>query len=110
MDRTFEEFYDAALEATRKGKGLKMNRYGTNLRYNSEGVYSYNTKIADLDWNLRKISKRGTCSKTSSKHYNYAKSMLEMCYDFTEVSPAPPGAPREWLHQHVQNMSYDDHT
>ena len=110
MDRTFEEFYDAALEATRKGKGLKMNRYGTNLRYNSEGVYSYNTKTADLDWNLRKISKRGTWSKTSSKHYNYAKSMLETCYDFAEVSPAPPGAPREWLHQHVQNMSYDDHT
>ena len=35
---------------------------------------------------------------TSNKHYNYALRMLELCYDFHESSPVPPGAPREWLH------------
>ena len=97
MDRAFEEFREAAEQATMKGKGLKMNRYGANLRYNSEGLHSYNTKIADLDFNFRTISQRGYWSPTSSKHYNYAKQMLEMCYEFCEVSPAPPGAPVQRL-------------
>ena len=93
-----------------KGKGLKFNRYGKNLRYNSEGIYSYNTKIADLNFCFRSVSKRGSYSMTSNKHYNYALRMLEMCYDFYEASPSPPGTlPREWLHL-VQNLIYDDHS
>jgi hypothetical protein len=109
MDRAFDEFWDAAERATEKGKGLKFNRYGKNLRYNSEGIYSYNTKIADLDFRFRSVSKRSSYSATSNKHYNYALRTLSSCYDFYETSPAPPDAPREWLHP-VQNLSYDDHT
>ena len=109
MDKSFDEFWDAAQRATEKGKGLKLNRYGKHLRYNSTGIYSYNTKIADLDFRFRAVSKRGNYSMTSNKHYNDALRMLELCYDFHECSPAPSGAPREWLHP-VQNLSYDDHT
>ena len=109
MDKSFDEFWEAAERARMKGIGLKFNRYRKNLRYNSEGIYSYNTKIADLNFWFRSVSKRGSYSMTSNKHYNYALRMLEMCYDFYESSPSPPGMPREWL-QPVQNLSYDDHT
>ena len=109
MDQAFEEFREKAEQATIKGRGLTMSRFCEYLRYNSEGVYSYNTKIADWDFNFRTIRKRGSYSMTSNKHYNYALRMLEMCYEFNEISPAPPGMPREWLHP-VQNLRYDDHT
>ena len=96
-DMSFEEFRDKAEQATFNRKGLMMPRYCKNLRYNSEGVYSYKTKIADLDFNYRTISQRGYWSPTSSRHYNYAKRMLEMCYDFNEDSPAPLGGPTQRL-------------
>jgi hypothetical protein len=107
MDDSFKEFYDKAEQAKLKGKGLKMPKYCKNLRYNSEGIYSYNTKIADLNFAFKTISKRGHWNPTSSKHYNYAKRMLEICYDFNEISPAPTGGPVTYL---VQNLSYDQHT
>ena len=109
MGKSFDEFWDAAERAREKGKGLKFNRYGKTLRYNSEGIYSYNTKIADLDFRFRTVSKRGSYSVTNTKHNNYTPRMLESCYDFHESSPVPSGAPREWLCP-VQNLSYDDHT
>lgn len=108
VEDIFCEFCDKAEKAKMKGVGLKFLRYGKNLRYTSEGIYSYNTKIADLDLNFKTIRRRGTWSKTSSKHYNYALRILSDAYGFNEVSPAPPGIPREFIH--VQNLSYDDHT
>jgi hypothetical protein len=110
MDISFEEFHDKALNAASKGKGLKMPRYGKNLRYNADGIYSYKTKIADLDFGFRTIRQRGYWSPTSSKHYNYAKRMLEICYDFKEDSPAPLGGPAQYLMTPTQNLSYHDHT
>ena len=92
----------------RKRKRIKVQPLRENLRYNSEGIYNYNTKIADLDFRFRTISKRGSYSVTNNKDYNYALRTLNLCYDFYESSPAPD-APREWLHP-VQNLSYDDHT
>ena len=85
-----------------ESEGLKVQPLQKNQRYNSEGIYSYNTKIADLDFRFRSISKRGSYSMTSNKHYNYALRTLEICYDFYETSPAPPDAPREWLHSPPQ--------
>ena len=82
----------------RERERLKVQPLWENLRYDSEGIYSYNTKIADLDFRFRTISKRGSYSMTSNKHYNYALRTLSSCYDFYESSPAPPETPREWLH------------
>jgi hypothetical protein len=107
MNDSFEEFFDKAWQAKLKGKGLKFPRFGQNLRYNSEGIYSYNTKIADLDFAFRTIRQRGYWSPTSSRHYKYAKGWLLIHYDFHEISPAPLGGPVQHL---VQNLSYDDHT
>ena len=48
MDHNFYEFSEEAEKATEKGKSRKFLRYGKNLRYNSEGIYNYGAKIANL--------------------------------------------------------------
>ena len=118
MDRNFYEFSEEAEEATEKGKVLKFLRYGRNLRYDSEGIYSYGTQIANLDMRMRTIQKLGYWSPTTSKHYNYAARLFDICYDFCPIedrpevpeaegaSPLPNVAP----FVHVQHLSYDDHT
>ena len=115
MENDFACFFDfrvMAEKATEKGKGLKFPKYTKNLRYNSEGIYSYNVKIANLDIRDRTIQKRGYWSQTTTKHYNYAKYVLNLCYGFEEIEPAPVGGPSEYLHKphEVQSMSYWDHT
>ena len=55
MDNNFYEWSEKAEKATEKGKVLKFDRYGKNLRYNSEGIYSYGTKIANIDLRQRTI-------------------------------------------------------
>jgi len=115
MENDFACFFDfrvMAEKATEKGKGLKFPKYTKNLRYNSEGIYSYNVKIANLDIINRTIQKRGYWSQTTTKHYNYAKYVLNLCYGFEEIEPAPVGGPSEFLHPpiEIQSMSYWDHT
>ena len=106
MDQCFEEFRDRVEKASEKGRALKFPRYGENLRHNSEGIYSYGAKIANLDLNTRTIQKRGYWSKTTSRHYNYAGKVLEENYDFYQREPVEYLAPLV----HVENVSYDDHT
>ena len=81
----FHEWRDIAEKATDRGKVLKFDRYCKNLRYNSEGIYSYGTKIADLDLGQRTILKLGHWSPTTSKHFNYAAKLLDMSYDFRRI-------------------------
>ena len=104
MDNNFYEWSEKAEKATKKSKTLKFLRYGKNLRYNSEGIYSYGTKIAHLDLKLRTIQKLGYRSPMSNKHYKYAAHMFKICYDFHEVL-----CPCEQI-IHIQHLSYDDHT
>ena len=112
MDHNFYEWSEKAEKATEKGKGLKFDRYGKNLRYNSEGIYSYGAKIANIDLQQRTIQKRGYWSPTTSKHFNYAAKLLDTRYDFRPIDAAPSGSPLESLGPpvHVQHLSYDDHT
>jgi hypothetical protein len=98
----FFEFKREAEQATEAGKRLKFLRYTKNLRYDSEGIYSYKTKIANINCMNRTIQKRGYWSRTTTKHYNYAKRMLNLCYGFEEIEPEPM--------VHVQELSYWDHT
>jgi hypothetical protein len=85
MEESYRDFCDGLVERTTKGKATRFPRYCQNLNYTCEGVYSYGTKIADLNLEQRRIRSTGYFSKTSSKHYNYAKNILNMCYDFTEA-------------------------
>ena len=88
---SFIEFCEKAAEATQKGKGLKFPRYEKNLRYDSEGIYSYGTKIAKLDLRMYTIQKLGYWSLSSSRHYNYAKIILNDWCGFFESLPEPSG-------------------
>ena len=103
MDHNFYEWSEEAEKATEKSKILKFPRYGKNLRYNSEGIYSYGSTIAHLDLKQKTIHKLGYRSRTSSKHYNYATHMLDICYDFREV-------PVSCDLIHIEHLNYDDHT
>ncbi len=100
MDHNFYEWSEKAENATEK-KMLKFDRYGKNLRYNSEGIYSYGTKIANLNLHHRTIEKLGYWSPTTSKHFNYAAHLLDICCEFRPI---------ESNLIHVQHLSYDDHT
>ena len=101
MDHNFYEWSEKAEKATEKGKVLKFDRYGKNLRYNSEGIYSFGTKIANIDLRQRTIQKQGHWSPTTSKHFNSAAKLLDTCYDFRPIH-------NDLVH--VQQLSYDDHT
>ena len=103
----YSEFCEALKKRIEKGKMTKFPKYSNNLCYDANGIYSYGSRIADLNLDNRTIRNLGSWSKTSVKHYNYAKHMLKICYDFEEVT-APKVIQRELLH--VQNLSYDDHT
>ena len=105
-DDNFYAFCEKAEKAKEKGKGLKFLHHGKNLRYDSEGIYNYGTKIANLDLGRRTTQKLGYWSPTSTTHYNYAKRMLGERYDFYEIENASSGSQLV----HVQHLSYDDHT
>ncbi len=105
MENDFARYFDfrmMAERATEKEKLLKFPLYTKNLRYNSEGIYSYKTKIASLDFRDRSIQKLGSWSPTTTKHYHYAKLILHRCYGFEEIEPVPQ--------LRIQEMSYWDHT
>ena len=116
---SYEEFRDKATKAAEVNKGLKFPRYCKNLRFNSEGVYSYGAKVANLDFGERTIQRLGYWSPTTSKHYNYAGKLLEERYNFVQKPDAEATIPIEFLSGfvvndipfvHVQHLSYDDHT
>jgi hypothetical protein len=86
MDQTYENFLYDAERATDKGMVLKFPRYQKNLRYNLNGLYSYSTKIADIDFRGRTITSRGKWSPTSTRHYNYVRNLLQDSYGFQELS------------------------
>jgi hypothetical protein len=85
MDQHYDEFFENAMKASDKGKFLKLPRFQANLRYNFDGLYGYNTRIALLDLPHRTITKLGRWSVTSPTHYNYARRLLEDRYGFFEI-------------------------
>ena len=85
MDQHYDEFFENAMKASDKGKFVKLPRFQNNLKYNFDGLYSYNTRIALLDLPHRKITKLGRWSVTSTTHYNYARRLLEDRYGFCEI-------------------------
>ena len=85
MDQHFDDFFENAMKASDKGRFLKLPRYQKNLKYNFDGLYSYNTRIALLGLPYRTIIKIGDWSVTSTTHYNYARRFLEDTYGFREL-------------------------
>ena len=73
------------MTASDKGKFLKLPRYQRNLKYNFDGLYSYNTRVALLGLSRRTIIKIGRWSVTNATHYNYARRFLQDSYGFREL-------------------------
>ena len=81
----YKQFKDKVIGATIQGKRLKFTHFTLNLRYDSDGIYSYTTKIAELNLEDKTIKKLGWWSKTTSRHYNWTKKYLQKQYDFKEL-------------------------
>ena len=103
MCDNYDEFCQSAESAKKNGTSFKFFRYRKHLRYDSDGVYSYNSKIAHVDLKQKTIQKVGPLTPLYNNHYVYAAHMFKICYDFHEVLN-----PCELIH--IQHLSYDDHT
>tara|TARA_R110002012_G_scaffold23623_1_gene80077 strand:+ start:411 stop:605 length:195 start_codon:yes stop_codon:yes gene_type:complete len=51
-----------------------FDKYKQNLRATDEAVYSYDTRVAEIDHRNRTIKPLGWWSRTTSKHINYVGS------------------------------------
>ena len=51
-----------------------FDKYKQNLRATDDSVYSYNTRVAEIDHRDRTITPLGWWSVTTSKHINYIGS------------------------------------
>ena len=60
-------------------------KYKQNLRATDDYVFSYNTKVAEIDHTNRTIKPLGWWSATTSKHINYVGS--EYGYEVQKVEP-----------------------
>jgi hypothetical protein len=57
---------------------MKFIKYRQNLKYDDKFVYSYNTKVAEIDIKNRILWRLGYWSQTTSKHINYAGKELNL--------------------------------
>ncbi len=51
-----------------------FDKYKQNLRATDDAVYSYDTRVAEIDHRNRTITPLGWWSRTTSKHINYVGS------------------------------------
>ncbi len=63
---------------------MKLPRFHKSLKYNFDGHWTYNSKIALLDLPARAVVKLGKWSLTITTHYNYARRLLEDHHGFQE--------------------------
>ena len=57
---------------------IKFIKYRQNLSHDDFFVYSYNTKVAEIDIENKTLWKLGYWSSTTSKHINYAAKELNL--------------------------------
>ena len=69
---------DAILNPKKVKPSIRVNgtfdKYKQNLRSDDNYVFSYNTKVAEIDHKNRQITPLGWWSVTTSKHINYVGS------------------------------------
>ena len=102
MGDNYDEFCKSAENAKKSGRGLTFFYFRENLKYDSEGVYSYGSKIARIDLKQKTIQKIGPLAPLHNHHYIYAKHMFQICYDFREEKDT-----NDFIF--IQELSYDDH-
>ncbi len=84
MEGQYDDFSHGAQKASNKGKFTKLARYQKNVKYNFDGLYSYNTKKTHLDLPGTTMVKLAKWSQTSTTHYTYARRLLENNCGFQE--------------------------
>ena len=78
-------FYETLTHYEHKGKKPTFEKYKANLRYGTEGVYSYGTEVIALDWERRTAKRLGWWSRTTTKHQNYAIKNLSDTWGFNGI-------------------------
>ena len=61
-----------------------FDKYKQNLRATDKHIYSYNTRVAFINHNKKKIQPYGWWSMTTSKHINYVAS--EYGYEVQKIN------------------------
>lgn len=57
---------------------MKLKKYTQNLRIEGNKVFSYNTMVALIDWEVKEINQLGYWSQTTQKHINYVAAELDL--------------------------------
>lgn len=57
---------------------MKLKKYTQNLRIEGNKVFSYNTMVALIDWEVKEVNQLGYWSQTTQKHINYVASELDL--------------------------------
>ncbi len=57
---------------------MKLKKYTQNLKIEGNKVFSYNTMVALIDWEVKEINQLGYWSKTTQKHINYVADELDL--------------------------------
>jgi len=57
---------------------MKLKKYTQNLKIEGNKVFSYNTMVALIDWEVKEINQLGYWSQTTQKHINYVASELDL--------------------------------
>ena len=81
----YQQFKTKTILAIEKSRKLKFERFTVNLRYDANGLYSHNTKVAHFNLDEKTIQKLGWWSKTTSRHYNWCHKYFKNNFDFKEI-------------------------
>jgi len=57
---------------------MKLKKYTQNLKIEGNKVFSYNTMVALIDWEVKEINQLGYWSQTTQKHINYVADELDL--------------------------------
>jgi hypothetical protein len=57
---------------------MKLKKYNKNLKIDNNKVYSYNTLVALIDWDVKEITQLKYFSQTTQKHINYVADELDL--------------------------------
>lgn len=57
---------------------MKLKKYTQNLRIEGNKVFSYNTMVALIDWEVKEVNQLGYWSQTTQKHINYVAAELDL--------------------------------
>ena len=72
----YKQRRDSLKYALRDDSTLTWTKYFKNLKLSMVAVYSYNTKVIELNWERQTAKRLGKWSPTTSRHMNYAMQNL----------------------------------